>query len=202
MGLAMQYVGTETVQTGLDYIVKTWGAPKNYIYGVAGAPYFGTYGAPSQTFSTIADIYSVLVNGPYGLTLLDADFGPGSIVNVISEVNGSFANTTYQGWGDYYGLKFVAYEGGIDISLAGPTSLVSEAVLGTGIQPLIQQEYSDWFGCGNDLFNYYSLADNGSFFGLYEDITVPNVKTEIVQQISQQKLGQFTKCPTWLQQAP
>jgi hypothetical protein len=59
---------------------------------------------------------------------------------------------------------------------------------------LNQQFYSEWFGCGNDLVNYYALTNNGYYFGMYEDITIPTVKSQAVQAIAAMPLGSFTTC--------
>src|SRR4029077_19532514 len=39
--LAGQFANTLTIQQGLEFIERTYGAPGQYIYGVAEAPYFG-----------------------------------------------------------------------------------------------------------------------------------------------------------------
>jgi hypothetical protein len=60
---------------------------------------------------------------------------------------------------------------------------------------LIQEELSDWYGCGNDLFVYYSLATGpGDYYGLYEDLTLPTPKSAAISAISSTPLSNYKIC--------
>jgi hypothetical protein len=60
---------------------------------------------------------------------------------------------------------------------------------------LIQIQLASWFGCGNDLFVYYELANPaGSIWGAFTDPTVSAQKYSALKTVADTPLANYTRC--------
>ena len=106
--LPSQYAQPYFIEDSLAYIQANFGAPKNYLYAVGGAPYL----APTSSFSDVKGLYTSL-NAGLNSTL--AGFtGPAYTGGI------DYSVSSYKSVADYYGLKTVAYEGGPDFGTIIP----------------------------------------------------------------------------------
>lgn len=137
MVLAGQSVNPTVLRQGLDLIQRTYGAPNQFFYAVAGAPYF-TLGAVNDSTATLTvdDIIAALAKG-----VDDA-----AIVNAYEE------NATLARW---FGLACLAYEGGPDTF--GPNNVAAKmaAQWDPRMKDLIVRYLNGWYGYGFGLFNWF-----------------------------------------------
>lgn len=109
-----------------------------------------------------------------------------------------YSAVNFNGTAQYYGLKSLSYEGVPDVSInnASNANVVNEQSLTDPRYATMEQQFfNQWFGCGNDLMIYYNLSTpvTGQW-GLFEDPTVPTVKSQQMLQISTTPLATFTQC--------
>ena len=179
-----QYVQPYITEDALRYLNANFGAPKQYLYAVGGAPYFST---PSS-YTDIDGLFSSLLAGVNTIM-------PG--FSAIPEYNGGivYNGIQFKNLADYYGLKSLMYEGGPDLSVNSSSILAEGAAGDHRINQMIQAELSNFFGCGNDLFVYYKLAGPASdVFGAYEDVTVPSEKSRALETVAATPLANYTVC--------
>jgi hypothetical protein len=115
----------------------------------------------------------------------------------VGAINYALPQPTYKTLADYYGLKHVAYEGGMNLGDGlGPNPTLSEQSLTDSRNNLlIQQTLADWFGCGNDVFVYYSLATfPGDYYGLFEDLSLATPKSTAMATVSSTPLSSYNVC--------
>lgn len=168
-------------QGALDYIKTTYGDPKNYIAGIAIAPYVGVE-------SNMADINND------DLTL-DMVFG---------WMNG-WIDTTLDVWlrankqvADQYEVALESYEGGQHLqalSFAGNEDIKRQAQDDPRIGQVYQHLISKWVADGGDIFGNFSLTTKYSqygYWGLLQTIGEPySVKYSAVTGMIGQKLNFF-----------
>jgi hypothetical protein len=132
--LASQMANPWLVETGLEYLEKTFGAPKQFLYAIAGAPYFNLNGQDSNTNLTTDQVLAAL---------------SASIDSVQTQFQ------AYAHWGTYYGLNDLAYEGGPDTF--GPNNIAAKkaASLDPRMEGLVVKYLDDWFSQGGGLFMWY-----------------------------------------------
>ncbi|MCB0429903.1 MAG: T9SS type A sorting domain-containing protein [Flavobacteriales bacterium] len=146
----------------LDWINTTYGPPKNYIYGIASAPYFNDGGFGSS--DTPQQIVSLMSSNS------DANV---DAIKTLAEL------------ADQWGLVHLQYEGGPDNG-GGNTSNLANRITANRIPEVktaVIHNYADnWFSATangnapvgtNDLANYFVLAGNVSRYGCWgatEDI--------------------------------
>ncbi len=153
--LASQMSNPYILQTGLQFLQNTYGSPSQYLYAVAGAPYFNLNGQDSQTNLTSDQVLAAL---------------SASIAQVTTEY------AAYADLATYYGLRMDAYEGGPDTF--GPNNIAAKeaASLGPAMTALVTTYLDSWFAAGGGLFNWY-LAGPTNYdtqygtYGLTDDVT-------------------------------
>jgi hypothetical protein len=163
--LASQISNPYILQTGLQYLEKTYGPPRQYLYAVAGAPYFNLNGQDSQTNLTTDQVFAALS---------------------ASMAQQSATYPAYAALATYYGLHDYAYEGGPDTF--GPNNVAAKAAasLDPRMETLVSQYLQNWFAAGGELFNWY-LAGPTNYntaygtWGLTNDVT--NLNTPKMQGI-------------------
>jgi len=151
---AWQLGGSDEAQCA--WIQLNYGAPKNYIYGLAAAPYLGTTATQSNTSTgltpaaCIADMESTITSDhPYLINLR--------------------AGATY------YGLKDLTYEGGVGMTGTGDfqAKYDSQYLVGInggqdGVDTVLTKYYNDYFTTeGGDLNLYYSQSGFWSKYGFW-----------------------------------
>ncbi len=163
--LAGQVANTIYCSAGLQWIQQTYGPPSNYIYGIAGAPYFGGSGP---------DIAS-----------LDSSMNAYINTNCLSWIqqNAALAKS--------YNVKFLCYEGGQSLvgtqsNFALMASLQYDPVMGAAYQSICNILKNN----GADLCCFYNLLSGYSrygFWGALEDIrqlSNPPIKYSILAGIA------------------
>jgi hypothetical protein len=164
---ATQYAYRDIGEQVLKNMARYRGAPSATIYGIAGAPYFTLSQAEYEsTTITTAQILDSLQRS------VDVDFNP-TFKAVTPYSGGDWTQATQKALADYYGIKSLAYEGGLDMgqsanSMPAKFAASSDPRMGTIAGSQMQQ----WFGCGNDLFMYYNLSSQWGqwgFWGLTND---------------------------------
>jgi hypothetical protein len=180
-----QYAQPYLAEDGLRYLMANFGAPGQFIYGIGGAPYFG---APDA--NAYADVAGVIAGMTGGLSTVKSGFPSAPYSG-----NVAYSNLSFKGFADYYGLKSVSYEGGTAFSSGTSAPINEAAVSSAALTPLIENYLADWFGCGNDLFMYFDLAEpQGNFWGAYEDLSMPTPKSRALAAVAATPLSTYTSC--------
>jgi hypothetical protein len=163
----------------LKNIAKYRGTPSTYLYAIAGAPYFGLpyEQYTSSTLSTDAILQglqrSVDVDyAPYfkpGM-FVNGAYSPGTAYN-----GGDYTQATQKALADYYKIKSFAYEGGLDLGQSSENAFAKmQANKDSRMGDIAASELEQWFGCGNDLFMYFSLTSPWGRWGYWGMTNDPN----------------------------
>jgi len=137
--LAGQIVQPYITTVGLQFIDAVYGPPSHYFYAVAGAPYLNL-GSQQTTDGLTTDQV---------LQALGTDIGNMSVTNAFE------SNLAATSW---YGLKFVAYEGGFDTFGAGSLAAKKAAALDPRMQDLCTSYLASWYAHGGDLFMWFTAG--------------------------------------------
>lgn len=180
-----QYVQPFLAEDALSYLKANFGAPGKFIYGIGGAPYFG--GPDSTSYPNVASAVTGLTSG---LSAIKSGFATQSYTGGVE-----YSNISFKGLAEYYGLKSVSYEGGTGLS-SGTSAHINEQAEGNpAVTQLIESYLGDWFGCGNDLFMYFDLAEpQGSVWGAYEDLSLPTPKSTALSAVAATPLASYASC--------
>ncbi len=171
-------------EDALRYVNSNFGAPKQYFYAIGGAPYFGGSTSDTTLDGLFANLQTSLNQYMAGFTGLPA-YNGGVVWNGV----------TFKSLAKYFGLKSVTYEGGPDLSQESNSTLAEQAENDPRMNQYVQAELADFYGCGNDLFVYYSLATApGDTFGVYEDLTVPTEKSAALTTVIKTPLASYNVC--------
>ena len=199
---ATQFANPGIAEQVLKNIATYRGAPSSLLYGVATAPYFYLDEAlAAEPAATTAEI----------LQSLDASLAVDNEPFFAAGVreNGAFVRKPYTGGdytgashkalADYYGLKSLAYEGGPDLRQNGANPLAKIAAnRDAKMGGFVQREVAQWFGCGNDLFMYFSLSsawDRYGYWGLTNDPSdLAGAKYKAAASVAQSAKTAWTTC--------
>ena len=148
--LSAQFGQPETLRQGLNFINAVYGPPENYLYGAAGAPYFGI----DRSQDTEGNLTSDQI-----LTQLDQAvdrMAPGSNGEFAQIMEATAALTRYNN------LSYMAYEGSPDTG--GPNNIAAKraAALDPQIQGICEKYLNTWYSWGFDNF-FWFLAGAGSY---------------------------------------
>jgi hypothetical protein len=141
----------------LAWLDKTFGPPKNYLYAVAGAPYFNVQEAAKD--ASVDQLLAAFRKSSDG----SVKYRQGMIAAAQK-----------------YGLKAFCYEGGADTGGGDPTNVANRirAERDPRMKNLIVHDLVDnWYALGGDLFMYFTLSSGYSRYGcwgLTDDITKLN----------------------------
>ena len=173
---ATQFANPGVAEQVLKNIATYRATPSSLIYGVATAPYF--YLAHDLVGSETLTKDQILQSLEASLRLDDQPmFAAGVKENGVyvrkPYTGGNYSGASHKALADYYGLKSLAYEGGPDL---GQSEVNRAAKIGANrdskMADLVRSELGQWFGCGNDLFMYFSLSsgwDRYGYWGLTND---------------------------------
>jgi hypothetical protein len=191
--MAGQTAQPAVAEQQLLYLKQYVGTPNTLIYAIAGAPYYNLGGTTSNSATlTTSDIFTAFQ------TDLTVKVLPS--FKSVSYNGGKWQNPeTLKGLADYYGIKNISYEGGPDylqnkISLPVKIQSNFDAQMGTQLTSYLNQ----WFGCGNDLFMFFTLSSAyGQFgnWGLTNDIkSLTGPKYQALKAIANTPPSSFTTC--------
>jgi hypothetical protein len=199
---ATQFVNPGIAEQVLKNIATYRAQPSSLLYGVATAPYF--YLAHDLVGSTVATKEQLLQSME---TSLRTDVEPYFAAGVMNQgvfvrgpyTGGNYTGASHKALADYYGLKSLAYEGGPDFGQnAANTTTKVAANRELKMGELVKSEVTQWFGCGNDLYMYFSLSsawDRHGYWGLTNDPTDLNTpKYAAVRDVAQTARSSLTTC--------
>ena len=168
--LGFQVVQYMTAKYGLDFINAVYGPPSRYFYAIAGAPYFDL--GEQQTLEGLST--------EQVLQAMEASIKRPSIVPLLE------ADMALASW---YGLKFLAYEGGP--ATFGPGSLAAKkaANLDPRMHGLCVDHLTRWYRQGGDMLMWF-MAGAGNWdtrYGAWElttDLSLPDTpKTKCMDTV-------------------
>ncbi len=136
--LANQFAQPEVAKQQLEWLDQTYGSPSKYIYGIAGAPYFGAGDAIDANPNATVDQY---------------------IQGFSDSIQGSAK--FYYGYNSFamrYGLKSMAYEGGPDTFGGGNVAVKKAASLDPRMADLVKTYLDSWYSQGGGLFNWFQAG--------------------------------------------
>lgn len=158
--LGFQVVQAMTAKLGLDFIDAVYGAPGRYFYAIAGAPYFDLGDQQTVDGLSTEQVLKAMndsINRPAIVGLLEADLALAS----------------------WYGLKFLAYEGGSATFGAGSLAAKKAASLDPRMQALCVDYLSRWYRQGGEMLMWF-MAGAGNWdtpYGTWElttDLALPD----------------------------
>jgi hypothetical protein len=171
--LASQSANPFMTRLQLEYIAKYHGEPAKYIYGIAGAPYFG----PDRKISDKDDAsVEELINS------IKADPGYMKVM------------AAYAVLARYYRVHHLCYEGGLGIE--GEKNLANKIKVNRDprIAGALTDYLNTWYGTGGELFMYYNLTSmytKWGCWGLTDTISVPPAR----QTPKYKAVAAFEKAP-------
>jgi hypothetical protein len=121
---------------GLNFLNARYGAPSNYLYACAGAPYFNLGDANDQTDLTEPQVIAALSS---------------SVNEMAQDLNIEACETLSR----YNNLQFVAYEGGPDTFGPNDVAAKSASAADPKMRTLVDRYMQTWLGYGGGLFNWY-----------------------------------------------
>lgn len=154
-----------TVWNMLKWIDTTYGPPKNLLYAIGDAAYID-----ADTTTSVDTILAALQK---------------------SSDNSRKMTEGYTYVARLYGLKQMAYEGGVGMNGAGDLDKKLAANRDPRIGPILKRHLlENWFAAGGDLFCYFNLYGIPSQWGTWAlidiDLTKPNTpKYRAVEEIAQ-----------------
>jgi hypothetical protein len=201
--LATQFANRHIAEQVLKNIAMYRGKPSSILYGIASAPYFYLDEALSTSPKLTADEIFASLEASLDKELLPVFAGG------VTEKSGFRRDVRYQGadWSapsqkalaEHYGLQSLAYEGGPDFrqnTVSLPAKF--QANLDQRMGQLLQRMLRQWYGCGNGLFVYFSLASaygQHGYWGLTNDpANLDAVKYRTVASFATQPLSRFHNC--------
>lgn len=149
--LAAQVVQPYILQLQLRFIEMAYGAPVDYLYGLAVAPYFNLGARQTEEGLTPDQV----------LAAMDTS------VDRLERQNALETNVALARW---YGIPLLAYEGGSDTFGPGSLEAKRQASHDPRMLPLCQRYLSKWFDAGGDLFMWFQAGagDWHNRFGSWE----------------------------------
>lgn len=168
--LAGQIVWPENwLEQGLTYIEHNYGAPNQFIYAIAGAPYFNLGKVNDQK-----------------------DVTKDEVLNALEKTIDTMPTWAKSEWYaktlTKYKLRLVAYEAGPDTF--GPNSIAAKkaAQFDPRMKELLLKYYRNWRAMGGELLNYFvagATSYDGPYgtWGLTDDLTRKSPKIEAIDLI-------------------
>ena len=146
-----QVVQPLTAKVGLEFIEAVYGPPSHYFYAMAGAPYFNL--GSQQTTG--------------GLTKEQVLGAMNDSISKLPTVNALEANVALASW---YGLKFLAYEGGSDTFGPGSLATKKAASLDPRMLDVCTRYLTSWYRQGGDMLMWFmaGAGDWDTQYGTWE----------------------------------
>ena len=168
--LAAQIVWPENwMEQGLNYIERNYGPPKDYIYAIAGAPYFNVESIKDKKVATKEEILDALEK---------------SVDTMDTWAKGNWYRAVIK----KYNLKFLAYEAGPDTF--GPNSIEAkrDAQFDPRMKSIMLKYYRKWREIGGGLMNYFVAGATNydsqyGTWGLTNDLTKVTPKIQAIDEI-------------------
>lgn len=136
---ATQVVNVYASQLGLDFIDSVYGPPAKYFYAMAGAPYFNLGKQQRVEGLSTDQVLQAMAQS----------------VTDLPRINEFEKNQALASW---YGLPWLAYEGGADSFGPGSHDAKMDANLDPRMQDLCQRYLSSWYQSGGQLFMWFNAG--------------------------------------------
>ncbi len=136
---ATQVVNPYASELGLKFIEAVYGPPSRYFYAMAGAPYFNLGKQQRAEDLTTDDVLKAMEQS----------------VTELPRINQFEKNQTLASW---YGLPWLAYEGGTDSFGPGSHEAKMAANLDSRMQDICERYLSNWYQSGGQLFMWYNAG--------------------------------------------
>jgi hypothetical protein len=187
---SMQFNYQYLTVDALYYMKTNFGDLSQYFYGIAGAPYWQ---APQGNYVTVDSLMAAIASTLNTYQIPDSGKGTATSASIANDT--AYSGTTFLQLANHYGIKSLAYEGSSDMSLNSNDEVSQLSKLDPRNGTYINDFFKQWYGCGNDLFMYYKLGGGpGNGWELYEDLTLPSVKSDALNALMQKPLSGFTTC--------
>jgi hypothetical protein len=159
---AAQWANPTLAETVLKNMATYRGKPSSLVYGVATAPYFNI--PPEMVASKSATPDEILRAAS---SSQEKDYSPYFAAGV--HLGNKFvrrpfggandARPTHKALADFYGIKSLAYEGGLDMGQSGANAGAKmQANRDPRMGEIVKTQLAQWYGCGNELFMYFNLS--------------------------------------------
>lgn len=136
---ATQVVNPYATRLGLEFIAHNFGAPSQYFYALAGAPYFNLGDMQNQDNLNADQVLGAMEKS----------------IETLPRINHFEENLTLARW---YGLPFLAYEGGADTFGSGSIQAKKTANMMPQMQTLCQRYLHTWYASGGGLFMWFDAG--------------------------------------------
>ena len=159
--LGGQVVQPYLAEVGLAFVDAVYGPPARYFYAVAGAPYFNLGSRQTVDGLTVDEVLQAMEDS----------------VAHVATVNAFERNRGLASW---YGLRWLAYEGGADTFGAGSIAAKAAANMDPRIEDLCLRYLQIWNEAGGEMFMWYT-AGAGQWNGPYGawELTVDLAVTDV-----------------------
>ena len=150
MVLAGQHANPAVLETGLRYIQDNFGPPREHLYGIAIAPYFGSDDKEllKRADLTVDQVCDVLLRTADESRDADA--------------------LAHHALAKRYGLKSLAYEGGIDLrQYDASVDAKTRAQFDPRAGQAVERHLRGWFDGGGDAYVYYTLVGRYTKYGYW-----------------------------------
>lgn len=137
--LAGQIVNPYILQQGLSMIQANYGAPKQYFYGLAGTGYFNMGSIQTTEGSSTTAVLNALEQSAIAAPK-DARYE---------------SNIALSSW---YGLKYLAYEAGVDTFGAGSLDAKEAANKDPRMQTICENFFINWYQAGFGTLNWFTFG--------------------------------------------
>jgi hypothetical protein len=133
----------------LDWFKKTYGAPKNYFWGIANAPYWNVKPVDdTNTSATVTQLLDQLEQNKNAL-----------FDHRAMEYATAIAN--------YYSLEFMGYEGGPDTYGANNQQAKADLNYNSRMQTISNDFLTRWYQNGAKQFNWFVIGSAGNYVSQY-----------------------------------
>ncbi|MYZ53376.1 hypothetical protein [Malikia spinosa] len=136
---ATQVVNSYASGLGLNFIAAVYGPPARYFYAMAGAPYFNLGKQQREEGLSTDQVLQAMEQS----------------VTDLPRINEFEKNQALASW---YGLPWLAYEGGADTFGPGSHDAKMNANLDSRMQDLCRRYLSTWYQSGGQLFMWFNAG--------------------------------------------
>jgi hypothetical protein len=194
---ASQWGNSAIAEQVLKNIATYRGAPSKFLHGIATAPYLimapELVTSPSLTVDQTLQSVQASMDKEYSAFFDVGIYVNGAYARGSAFTGKDWSRSTHKALADYYQIKNLAYEGGIDLGQSDVNSLVKiQANRDPKMGEIVKGELTQWFGCGNDLFMYYSLSSpwgQHGYWGLTNSTDLDTPKYQAARQVAETDRG-------------
>jgi hypothetical protein len=174
---ATQWANPAIAEQVLKNVAMRDGPPSSLLYAIAVAPYISLprhlIGSETLTVDQILAALSASMEDKHLPHFAAGRYVAGAFQPGVSYDGGNWTQSTHKALADYWGLRMVAYEAGVDL---GQSPASGEMKFKANVDPrmgeLLHRQLAAWYACGNGPLVYYSLVSHygrHGYWGLTND---------------------------------